>query len=101
MNKRKTSWISYVAPYLIILSIILVVSFIFGGNNTSKWNYTTGDIITGSADDSIKDNAEKSVLWTDDIQGLSIEYNNGNFIDVSGTVKKNPVIETLNVFEKI
>ena len=70
------------------MSIILVVSFIFGGNNTSKWNYTTGDIITGSADDSIKDNAEKSVLWTDDIQGLSIEYNNGNFIDVTGTVSR-------------
>ena len=88
MNKRKSSWLSYVAPYLIILLIILGVSFLFGGNQTSKWNYTAGDIITGSNDDLIKENAEESVLWTDNIQTLMIEYNNGNFIDVSGSVKK-------------
>ena len=88
MNKRKNSWISYVAPYLIILLIILGVSFLFGGNRSSKWNYTAGDIVTGSSDETIKDNAEESVLWTDNIQTLVIEYNNGNFIDVSGTVKK-------------
>ena len=48
-----------ITPYLIILLIILGVSFIFGGNNTSKWNYTAGEIVTGSADDSVKENAEK------------------------------------------
>ena len=88
MKNRKTSWLGYVAPYLIILLIILGVSFIFGGNNTSKWNYTAGEIVTGSADDSVKENAEKSVLWTDDVQSLVVEYNNGNFIDVSGTVSR-------------
>ena len=60
MNKRKSSWLSYVAPYLIILLIILGVSFLFGGNQTSKWNYTAGDIITGSNDYLIKENAEES-----------------------------------------
>ena len=88
MKKKKSSWLSYIAPYLIILLIILAVSFVFGGNKSTKWNYTAGDIITGSSEDPIKDNAEESVLWTDNIQTLSIEYNNGNFIDVSGTVKK-------------
>ena len=88
MNKRKSSWLSYVAPYLFILLIILGVSFLFGGNKSTRWNYTAGDIITGSSDETIKDNAEESVLWTDNIQTLVIEYNNGNFIDVSGTVKK-------------
>ena len=88
MKKRKSSWLSYIAPYLIILLIILAVSFIFGGGKTTKWNYTAGDIITGSSEDSVKDNAEESVLWTDNIQTLTIEYNNGNFIDVSGTVIK-------------
>lgn len=88
MKKRKTSWLGYVAPYLIILLIILGVSFIFGGNNTSKWNYTAGDIVSGSTDESVKESAEESVLWTDDIKSLSIEYNNGNFIDVSGTVAR-------------
>ena len=88
MNKRKNSWLGYVAPYVIILLIILGVSFLFGGRNTSKWNYNAGDIVTGSSDQTIQENAEKSVLWTDDIQGLVIEYNNGNFIDVSGTVSR-------------
>ena len=76
MNKRKNSWISYVAPYLIILLIILGVSFLFGGNKSTRWNYTAGDIITGSSDETIKDNAEESVLWTDNIQTLVIEYKN-------------------------
>ena len=88
MKNKKSSWLSYIAPYLIILLIILAVSFVFGGNKSTKWNYTAGDIITGSSEESVKDNAEESVLWTDNIQTLSIEYNNGNFIDVSGTVKK-------------
>jgi cell division protease FtsH len=88
MKKNKSSWLSYIAPYLIILLIILAVSFVFGGNKSTKWNYTAGDIITGSSEESVKDNAEESVLWTDNIQTLSIEYNNGNFIDVTGTVKK-------------
>ena len=88
MKNKKSSWLSYIAPYLIILLIILAVSFIFGGGTSTKWNYTAGDIITGSSEESVKDNAEESVLWTDNIQTLTIEYNNGNFIDVSGTVKK-------------
>ena len=88
MKKKKSSWLSYIAPYLIILLIILAVSFIFSGNSSTKWNYTAGDIVTGSSEDSVKTNAEESVLWTDNIQTLTIEYNNGNFIDVSGTVKK-------------
>ena len=88
MNKRKSSWLSYIAPYLIILLIILGVSFLFGNNKSSKWNYTAGDIVSGSVDESVKESAEDSVLWTDNIQSLMIEYNNGNFIDVSGSVKK-------------
>ena len=88
MNKRKSSWLSYIAPYLIILLIILGVSFLFGNNKTSKWNYTAGDIVSGSVDETVKESAEDSVLWTDNIQSLVIEYNNGNFIDVSGNVKK-------------
>ena len=88
MKKRKNSWLSYIAPYLIILLIILGVSFLFGGNGSSNWNYKTGDIITNRAGDSVKDNAEASVLWNDKIQTLSIEYNGSNFIDVSGSVKQ-------------
>ena len=88
MNKRKSSWLSYIAPYLIILLIILGVSFLFGNNKTSKWNYTAGEIVSGSVDETVKESAEDSVLWTDNIQSLVIEYNNGNFIDVSGNVKK-------------
>ncbi len=88
MNKRKSSWLGYIAPYLIILLIILGVSFLFGNNRTSKWNYTAGDIVSGSVDETVKNSAEESVLWIDNIQSLIIEYNNGNFIDVSGTVKK-------------
>ena len=47
MNKKKSSWLSYIAPYLIILLIILGVSFLFGNNKSSKWNYTAGDIVSG------------------------------------------------------
>ena len=90
MKNKKSSWISYVAPYLIILLIILGVSFFFGGNSSTNWNYTASDLVSGSVDDSntVKENAENSVLWTDNIQTLVVEYNNGNFIDVSGTVKR-------------
>ena len=59
MNKRKSSWLSYIAPYLIILLIILGVSFLFGNNKSSKWNYTAGDIVSGSVDESVKESAEE------------------------------------------
>jgi cell division protease FtsH len=86
-KKKKTSWLSYIVPYLIIFGIILVVSLIFRGSSTSSIKYSPGDIVsTESNNSSVSADAEKSKLWTEDIRSLSIEYNNGNFIDVSGTV---------------
>ena len=88
-NKKKFSWISYVAPYLIILAIIVGVTLILGRSNsgTTK-NYTAKDIVSGevSTDKAdIKASAESSVLWTDNITRLVYQNNNGNYITVSGT----------------
>ena len=90
-NKKRGSWISYVAPYLIIIAIIVSITMIFQGQGNGTKNYTYQDVIStvydadGKVD--VRASAEKSVLWNDDIAGLSIKYGNGNYIDVMGSVK--------------
>ena len=91
-NKKRGSWISYVAPYLIIIAIIVSITMIFQGQGNGVRNYTYQDIISTVYDSStgevdVAESAKKSVLWKDDITGLSIKYGNGNYIDVMGNVK--------------
>lgn len=89
-NKRKTSWISYILPYVIIIAIIITIAVIFQNTGSSTKNYTQSEIIqTVYKDDGevdIKATAEKSALWTDNIKTLIIKYGNGNYIQVSGSV---------------
>jgi cell division protease FtsH len=87
-NKKKLSWISYVAPYLIILAIIVGVTLILGRSSGSSKNYTTYEVVSGEVSDDkadIQTSAEESCLWTDNITSLNIQWNNGNYITVSGT----------------
>ncbi|MDD6302554.1 MAG: ATP-dependent zinc metalloprotease FtsH [Bacillales bacterium] len=88
-KNQKLSWLSYVLPYVLITGIIIAVVFIFRGTGTQKRNYSAGDIVCGyEGDGEFEENAKQSVLWTDNIVKLEIDYHNGNFIDVAGYVKE-------------
>ncbi len=90
--KKKTKWLSYLMPYLLVFAIIAVVIFFWGGKSTSySCSYTEQDIVYRAIDEynnteySYKERAMNSVLWTDDIKSLSLA-NYRDHIQVSGTV---------------
>ena len=84
MQKKKASWLRYIMPYVIILGIIVLISFIYNSSTTSKRSsYNGGDIIP-STFDKVELNAQDSILWTDNVKQLEITVYN-NFIDVEGS----------------
>ena len=90
MNKKKTSWISFIMPYVIIIGIIVVISFVFSsGSSTNKVSFAEGEIITTRVnleDPDFDTKVQRSVLWTKDFKKISVTYYN-DFIDISGTYK--------------
>ena len=104
MQKKKASWLSYIMPYVIILGIIVLISFIYNSSTTSKRSsYNGGDIIP-STFDKVELNAQDSILWTDNVKQLEITVYN-NFIDVEGSyVKKETIsgkeVETVYTFDQ-
>ena len=89
-NQKKKSWFSYLFPYIILISIIVVIVLIVNGGKGSTIKYSEGEIIApvtekveGKTDIQLK--AEGSVLWNEDIREISITYYDG-FIDISGKV---------------
>ncbi len=89
-NKKKTSWFSYLLPYLIIILIIAGIVTIVNMSNKASITYYEGDIIgsiSEPTDDQIKTKAEGSVLWTERITSIKVSYYDG-FVDISGKVMK-------------
>lgn len=77
--KKKTSWLSFVAPYLIILGILISISIIFGSGNFSSSKsvtFTTGQVVPVSSynpdDEKWQEDAKTSVLWKYNIQSLNL-----------------------------
>ena len=55
MKKKKTSWISFIMPYVIIIGIIVVISLVFSQGSSNRASFSEGEIITtriGSDSDS-------------------------------------------------
>ena len=90
MKKKKTSWISFIMPYVIIIGIIVVISLVFSQGSSNRASFSEGEIITtriGSDSDSEwKTKVERSVLWTKDFTKISVTYYS-DFIDISGSYK--------------
>lgn len=90
-NKKKTSWFSYLLPYLIIILIIAGIVTIVNMSNKASITYYEGEVI-GSVNqspdkDPIQTKAEGSVLWTERITSVKVSYYDG-FVDISGKVMK-------------
>ena len=90
MKKKKTSWISFIMPYVIIIGIIVVISFVFSQGSSNKTSFSEGQIITTRIgpdyDPEWKTKVEDSVLWTKDFTKISVTYYS-DFIDISGSYK--------------
>ena len=92
--KRKTKWISFLMPYVLVFAIIAVIIYFWGGRGSSySIKYTETDIVglafDGETDKeySKSERAEQSVLWTDNIRSLNlVAYR--DHIQVNGTVAK-------------
>ena len=82
-NKKKTSWFSYLLPYIIIIGIITLVIVLVNSNSSSGIKYSEGEIIASGTD--TKEKAEGSVLWDERIKSISLTYYDG-FVDISGKV---------------
>ena len=90
-NKKKTSWLSYLLPYIMIIVIISTILLVVGGNNKASVKYYEGDIVGQVTDDDptndFMEKVNSSVLMSEDIRSISVTYYNG-FIDLSGKVVK-------------
>ncbi|MDD7735465.1 MAG: ATP-dependent zinc metalloprotease FtsH [Bacillales bacterium] len=82
-NKKKTSWFSYLLPYIIIIGIITLVIVLVNSNSSSGIKYSEGEIIASGTN--TKEKAEGSVLWDERIKSISLTYYDG-FVDISGKV---------------
>ena len=77
--KKKNNLLAYIAPYLLIIAIIGVVIFFFGRQNNSPSVQISQENIVSTAYDSennrektVRERAEESFLWTEDILQLNI-----------------------------
>lgn len=92
--KRKTKWLSFLMPYVLVFAIIAVIIYFWGGKKSSYTiNYTETNVVglafngeTGE-DYTEVDRAKQSVLWNDDIRSLNVASYRDH-IGVSGTVAK-------------
>ena len=92
--KRKTKWLSFLMPYVLVFAIIAVIIYFWGGKKSSYTiNYTETNVVglafngeTGE-DYTEVDRAKQSVLWNDDIRSLNVAAYRDH-IGVSGTVAK-------------
>ena len=82
-NKKKTSWFSYLLPYIIIIGIITLVIVLVNSNSSSGVKYSEGEIIASGT--STQEKAEGSVLWDERVKSISLTYYDG-FVDISGKV---------------
>ena len=82
-NKKKTSWFSYLLPYIIIIGIITLVIVLVNSNSSSGVKYSEGEIIASGK--TTKEKAEGSVLWDERVKSISLTYYDG-FVDISGKV---------------
>ena len=90
-GKKKTSWIGYVLPYLIIAVIIVVVVAVFNMNGKMNKTYTEADIIptfytSEKSDEENKTDLSNSILMKEDVKELKIAYYN-SFVSIQGTIK--------------
>ena len=83
MKKKKGSWIGYVAPYLLILGIVVAITLLFNNNSYGSSQHSDiawGDIIvTHNENGNEVNDYEESFLWNQKIESLQItRYNEGN-----------------------
>ncbi len=83
MKKKKGSWIGYVAPYLLILVIVVAITLLFNNNSYGSSQHSDvawGEIIVThrDADGNEVNDYEKSFLWNQKIESLQVtRYNEG------------------------
>ena len=82
-NKKRTSWFSYLFPYIILISIIVTVLFVVNSSGSTTIKYAEGEIIAPG--NNVQERAENSVLWTEDVRSISVTYYEG-FVDITGEV---------------
>ena len=95
-GKKKTSWLGYVLPYLIIIAIVSVVVLIFNLNGRSSKTYYENEIITGVYTTEVESDATRkaeldeslsnSILMTKTVKSISISYYT-TFTKLTGTIQ--------------
>lgn len=89
MKKKKGSWIGYVAPYLLILVIVVAITLLFNNNSYGSSQHSDvawGEIIVThrDADGNEVNDYEKSFLWNQKIESLQVTRYNEGKLTVAG-----------------
>ncbi len=89
MNKKRTSWIGYVAPYVLILIIVVVVTLVFQGSAGRASSHTDvewGKVIVVDRDENGNEvnNYEESFLWVEKVESLQVTRYTEGKLTISG-----------------